>query len=465
MSMNVKGGLTLALAVSFFASAVRAESELYSVSDGAEVATPATQLTTFGGGGGCDSCGKSGKSGKGGCDSCSSKSAAACEDDCGDGTWRLFPETAGGWSVTGWVALGATANADNPATRLNGPVTFNDRSHFQANQLYMSVGRDADSGGCGLDWGGRTDILFGTDFFFTQAVGLETDDNGGRKWNRQGNQYGLALPQIYGELAYNDFSVKLGHFYTIIGNEVVTAPDNFFYSHAYTMQYGEPFTHTGALGTWQYNDCWTLWGGLVNGWDKFDAQTDQIAFLGGFSYAPTDANYSLTATMIYGDEDGATGVTNHTRTMYSIVFNYDFNDKWSYLLQHDNGWNNYAGGVPDQEWYGINQYLFYTINDCWKLGMRGEWFRDDDGSRMSGIPLRNGPGGPVVPPAVAALGNAGFAGNYYNVSVGLNWTPTTNIIVRPELRMDWSDGTAVAPYDDFTKDSQMTAAFDAIWIF
>ena len=56
------------------------------------------------------------------------------------------------------------------------------------------------------------------------------------------------MPQAYAEVGYNDLTVKVGHFYTIIGYEVVPAPDNFFYSHAYTMQYGEPFTHTGMLG-------------------------------------------------------------------------------------------------------------------------------------------------------------------------------------------------------------------------
>ena len=57
--------------------------------------------------------------------------------------------------------------------------------------------------------------------------------------------YAWALPQAYAELADCDVSVKLGHFYTPVGYEVVTSPDNFFYSHAFTMYNSEPFTHTG----------------------------------------------------------------------------------------------------------------------------------------------------------------------------------------------------------------------------
>jgi hypothetical protein len=443
--MNVKW--TLAAAAVIVAVGTRADadsSSVYTVTDGAS-----TELTSFLGGSECTACQDAGTA-CGSCDSCESE------------PWRLFPEIGCGWNLTGWVSAGATANANSPASRLNGPVTFNDRTNFQANQFYMSFGRDLEGGSCGLEWGGRVDLMFGSDYFFTQAAGLELRDNGTRHSNRSGNQYGLALPQVYGEVGYGDVSLKVGHFYTILNNEVVTAPDNFFYSHAYTMQYGEPFTHTGGLVTWQYSDSWVLYGGIVNGWDKLDANSDRASFLGGATYTPCDGRYEVTATLIYGDEDGV-GNINHTRTMYSIVFRYNVSDKLEYVLQHDNGWNDYDAGGLDEEWYGVNQYLFYNLNDCWTFGLRAEWFRDDDGSRIWTAPLRSGVGGPVPPPPVN--NNAAFAGNYYNVSAGLNWTPTTNIIVRPEIRFDWSDGTLAAPYDDFTKDSQMTAAFDAIWLY
>ena len=56
------------------------------------------------------------------------------------------------------------------------------------------------------------------------------------------------MPQLYAEIAYNDLKVKVGHFYTPIGYEVVQVPQNFFYSHSYSHTFGEPFTHTGFLG-------------------------------------------------------------------------------------------------------------------------------------------------------------------------------------------------------------------------
>ena len=76
------------------------------------------------------------------------------------------------------------------------------------------------------------------------------------------------------------------------------------------------------------------------------------------------------------------------RLMYSVVFNWNITDRWEYVIQHDLGWDDFDGANPDNEWYGINQYLFYQLNRCWRFGARFEWFRDDDGSRLSAAPLR-----------------------------------------------------------------------------
>ena len=61
-------------------------------------------------------------------------------------------------------------------------------------------------------------------------------------------------------------------------------------------------------------------------------------------------------------------------------------DRWQYVIQHDYG-NEPGAGVErhaSASWYGIDQYLFHTINERWKAGMRFEWFRDENGSRVPG---------------------------------------------------------------------------------
>ena len=47
----------------------------------------------------------------------------------------------------------------------------------------------------------------------------------------------------------------------------------------------------------------------------------------------------------------------------------------------------------DADWYGINQYLLYTLGDKkWSAGARVEWFRDDDGTRVLGAWKPGSPG-------------------------------------------------------------------------
>ena len=202
--------------------------------------------------------------------------------------------------------------------------------------------------------------------------------------------------------------VRVGHFYTIIGYEVVPAPNNFFYSHAYTMQYGEPFTHTGALAIYKVNDGLSVTGGVDRGWDNFeDDDNDELNFLGGVTFTSSDKKTSLALALTAGDEPSAVGFDN--RTMYSLVFSHKFGcDRWTYVFQHDNGVQDSGvvtldplAPVQDAEWYGINQYLFYQLNCCWSAGMRFEWFRDDDGTRVTGLGDGN------------AIAGQFFAGNFY----------------------------------------------------
>jgi hypothetical protein len=388
---------------------------------------------------------------------------------CDSAPWRLFCQRECGWSVFGWLDAGATANDQPTISRYNGPVTFNDRREGMLNQFYVVTEKKLCIDGCGWDWGGRVDLLYGTDYIFTQAVGLETNPDGTNSWNGS-PFYGLAMPQAYVELGYNALSAKLGHFYTPIGYEGVMAPNQFFYSHAYTHQYGEPFTHTGMLATYEVTDNTSLIGGLVNGWDAFDRVTDPLAYLAGATWNNGDG-LSIAFSVITGQEptplSSLGGGLFTPRHLYSLVVSYKINDCWTYVIQHDYGHqddaaiaNNGFGVNPHAEWYGINQYLFRKINDCWSAGVRFEWFRDDDGARVTGV--RPDLGHPLF----AVPGS--FAGDFYEMTAGLNWKPTSNLIVRPELRYDWFDGiniNGIEPYDDGTQDDQFLAAVDVILLW
>ncbi len=351
--------------------------------------------------------------------------------------WKLFPAGPDGWELTGWVAAGATTNPDNPRNPAEGvgnlPTTFNYRNdNVMLNQLYAVLAREADNGGCGWAWGGRVDLLYGEDYLFAQAAGLETHDDFANHWNGAENgggiggvgRMGLALPQAYVELARDNLRLKLGHFYTLAGYERVQAPANFFYSHAFAHQYGEPFTHTGALATWTPHQLWTVSCGVVNGWDKFDAESDRPAVLAGATYRPAHQRYSISFSVVSGDEDGTLPPFDGNLTLYSLVFEWQINECWKSVLAHDLGVQQNGGGAgQDAEWYSVYQYLFRELYETCRLGTRFGWFQDDDGTR-------------VFP---------GIPGHHWEATAGLNWSPSTNVTLRPEIRWNSFDAHSGIP--------------------
>jgi len=379
---------------------------------------------------------------------CGESSCGKCRRCCSLGDPCTLPQPCAlqrrGITLSGWFSSGIYGNAHGAGT--NGPLGFNDVGDgYTVNQLWLALDKPTDTGGYGVDWGGHVDYVFGVDGPDTQAFGDEDWDYG---WN-SARDYGSAIPQAYVELAINDWTIKGGHFYTIIGWEVVQAPDNFFYTHSYTMYYAEPFNHTGILASYKLNDNVTAHGGWTAGWDSgWGNRNGASTFLGGVALTLSE-DASLTWACNTGTQGNAGGVIRGDVYMNSIVFEYALTDKFTYILQHDLGSVSGAGATPSQ-WFGINQYFQYQLNDCWAAGMRVEWFRDDDGARV---------------PIDAQLN--GNPGDYYGITWGLNYRPHANVMLRPEIRYDWFDGLNPngLPFDNGQSNEQFSGGFDVIVTF
>lgn len=294
----------------------------------------------------------------------------------------------------GWASLGYTGRSTG---------MFNDQPNSVNNQQSWFWIEKAADGSDGLDYGFRFDGMYGIDAGDTQAFGNRPGNWDYENGFDRGGGYGFAIPQLYGELAYEDFSLIGGHFYTLLGYEVVTAPDNFFYSHAFTMYNSEAFTHTGALLTYSGLDMVEFYGGWTAGWDTgFDQFGGGSSFLGGASVTPIDevsATYIVTAGNLGWIGKGYThSIVVDTTPIPDVPLNY--------VLQSD-----YVS-VTDYSTIGINQYLMYFPWDEVGVGARFEWWKAQ----------------------VAGDGGA----SYYEATIGTKLMPLPNIIIRPELRWQWS---------------------------
>ncbi len=333
----------------------------------------------------------------------------------------------GGWTQFGFHTDNTRFSFDD-----NDALAFNDHpNRLNLHQQWFFIGKDAD-GSEGLDWGFRADLIYGTDAVKTQAFGSPPGtwdyQNG---WDN-GDGYGWAMPQLYGELACGDWSVKMGHFFTLVGYEVVTAPDNFFYSHAFTMFNSEPFTHSGALATYSGFESVEFYGGWVAGWDTgFNQNQNSSMWLGGASASLTD-NVALT----YIGYAGNFGAKSNGGDGYghSLVLDVTVTDNLNYVAQTDY----VETGDEDPNGFdsiGLNQYLFYTITDCLALGGRMEWYK------LNGT-------------------------SYQGLTYGLNYKCHANMVLRPEVRHNWTNegGTTADVFgtEDF---NQTVFGMDCIWTY
>ncbi|MDF9391774.1 porin [Methylococcus capsulatus] len=391
-----------------------------------------------------------------------------------------------------------TYNASNPPDNFNGPVSFNDRAgELQMNQFYLYLERAVAASPDDWDIGGRFDFMYGTDAIFTQSYGIPyVDPRTGRPLNRghwdlhlsswSNRFYGIALPQAFAEFNLpvgNGLVVKAGHFYTPLGYEMVTAPDNFFITRPYTFQFN-PFTHTGVLSSYTIDANWSVSAGAVTGsatgggdgtWDQ---QLGNWDFLGGAGWTGDDRSDSFSVTSMAGGRSERFG---DLWAVYSLVGKTSFlDDRLHYVIEHTHGFAdqvqtaNYSrngGKLENAQWYGIAQWLTYTLEEHWSVGLRAEWWRDNNGFRVSGPPRCSGSvnidGAGAARPYAC---NPDFStvypfqgSGYYALTVGLNWKPLNWVILRPNARYDWSDNIKI--FDAGKRSDQFLFSADVVVTF
>ena len=334
------------------------------------------------------------------------------DDDCGNNGLKDK-----GITIGGWLQMGYQNNPDGSFTGNGGFASEpGEWDKLNINQLYLYVAKVAD-GSEGVGFGYRADIMYGVDGNDAQSFG-ETPF---KHWDVQPGfdhgAYEWALPQLYAEVASGNLSVKLGHFYTPIGYEVVTSPDNFFFSKQINFYNSEPFTHTGALATYKVNDKLSLLGGWTLGWDtgfyQFNGGSNVIF---GGTYAATE-----NTTLTYAAASGNFGLRGDG-SIHSFILSQKWGEKLMTVHQIDalntnSGTTLHGAALQTEDSTAMINYAFYQLSDKLKAGVRQEWYKAD------GI-------------------------SYNTFTYGVNYNVTSNVVVRPEMRHNWSNGNDVSPWNE-----------------
>jgi hypothetical protein len=354
----------------------------------------------------------------------------------------------GPFAIYGYVEGSYTASFNPPPGNvLTGRVfEIADNESVLLNQADLTIEKTVDAAAAAkdgkFDIGGRVEMIYGADSRYIHSNGL--------------NFYGGASPQTSPEnqfdpvQAYADFAIPVGNgltiragkFVTLLGYETINPTTNPFYSHSIEFGYGIPFTHTGVLGIYSFTDKLTVTFGGTRGWEQsLKDNNSALDALGQVKYVFSDkvtGYFNFVTGPEQNDNDSL------WRTVFDGVLVYSATDRLSFALNPSFGFEPGAGTAGQAaQWYGVAAYSGYKLTDMFTANVRGEWFGDPQGAR-------------------------GFGDNEYEVTVGLAIKPFPNhdigqnLVIRPELRWDYSE-TGI--FNGGTDNNQWTAAVDAFFTF
>lgn len=381
-----------------------------------------------------------------------------------------------GWwdtlTITGHVEVGITGNSTRPPDGVNFGHLFTDRANsFLLNQAVLTIQRPLDPKAVGYDFGFKLQTLYGSDARATHFLGEFEYSIPDR------NQFNIVEAHALAHLPWltsGGIDVKIGHYVTLEGAEVITAPDNALYSHSYIFNFGIPFKHTGIMTTTHVTSVVDIYAGVDTGVNTTFGRGDNnkaAAFHGGVGFNLLNGALTILATTHIGPENPdtaavrAAGVNPNRDLRYlnDVTIVWKATDKFT--LTTDLNYIRDAGFRA--EGWGIAQYAAYAINDWLKIVGRGEIWRDSQGFFVCAFP-----GNFDFVNAEFGRPNGSYCGGvttYGALTVGLNITPAvpTNplgikqIIMRPEIRYDTSLNNTT-PFATGTKSSQFTFGGDII---
>jgi hypothetical protein len=398
-----------------------------------------------------------------------------------------------GFSVTGYVEGSWTYSAHPPAGNILYDRSFDTKTEsIQFDALDILVTRSAFDATKPFDFNINLEQLYGWDSAYIHSNGLALVSNGKTPSNvglgagstatiHPKAQYDLNQANVilsFGKVG-NGLTITGGKFLTLVGYEVINTVANAtntvssstpstgggLYSHSYIFD-EEPYTHTGLLATYNLTDPsgpapMTVTGGFSRGWDQATEDSNgDVDIMGQYRLAVPN-KYIVQFTGITGNEQPS-GTQDGWRTVLDFVGAYQYSDQLTLGVNGMFAWQaqdknvTVPGGVGGTGiWYGAAAYARYTQSEYLTFNARAEWFDDQNGGAPTQL-------------ADPASPNVGTANQFYEVTLGLAYTPlpNTNVLkgltIRPEGRWDYSDHAA---FNGGAQHDQWTASIEAYFSF
>jgi hypothetical protein len=231
--------------------------------------------------------------------------------------------------------------------------------------------------------------------------------------------------------------IKAGKFVTFQGIEVIESGANPTISRGFLFGLAEPFTHAGALLTYKINSQLDVAAGVVNGWDLVVDNNRGKTVVGKVGYASGPA--VVTASGYAGPEQQGNADNMRLSGDVTGMVAIGALTLWGQVNAGSEEEVALDGGTA--RWFGAGLQPVWRALDQLLIGARAEIFRDADGART------------------------GAEQTLYNLTVTPSFTLTTGLVLRGELRVDWSSSDVFMDADGAIYGNQVLALSEAIYSF
>ena len=344
-------------------------------------------------------------------------------------------------SVNGLVSASYVGNFNSPPSGTNQFRVFDVRADsLTLDVAELVVQRSVSAPG---EAGFRVDLTFGSLVpKVTAAAGLFRDDNGvAGSFDLQQAFLSYVAP------AGRGLRIDAGKFTTYLGYEVIEGYDGYNdnHSHSFLFGYAQPITHTGVRISYPFSAAVSAQLYLVNGWDNaVDNNTGKS--IGAQLGLTPSSRLSVFLNYLGGPEqpDNRSNLrhafdvvaTLKATPILTLAANYDYGRESSVVLAGTAG-----GGTADASWEGIAGYGRVTLSPRAALTFRAEWFDDPQGART------------------------GYAQSLREFTITPEFKPHPHLVVRGDLRRDWSNRNVFERSDGTYGQSQVTLSLNGIFVF
>ena len=253
--------------------------------------------------------------------------------------------------IYGWIEVGANGSTNNKSNAGKGipsnfPSAYDEYANtIQLDQAALYFDRIPNTAQTDhVDWGYRLSLLYGTDYRFTTAHGILS-----QQLLVKNNQYGFDPVMFYLEFfvpkVAQGLDIRVGRYISLPDIEAQLAPNNYSYSHSilYTV---DCYTQTGINGTVKLNDHWTAQAGLSGGCDTAPWTTD-AKLTGDFCLQYTWSNGgNALYTCANSVNDGKYAYNN--LAAYYETYYHRINATWHTDTEF---WYQYEKATPNMFWF------------------------------------------------------------------------------------------------------------------